>query len=267
MHTETGFADVNGTRLYYEAAGSGDPLVLLHGFSLDTRVWEPQWEAFARQYRVIRYDLRGFGRSALPDGPYRHHQDLVALLDWLGIPSAALLGHSTGGSIALDVAVTHPDAVHALVLFGSIAGGHDFSAEFGAAVQAIYAAAQQNGLDAAREAWLRLLAFQPRDAETDGRLRRIVAEYSGWHWLNPDPVLALDPPALNRLSAIRCPTLTILGERDVPDCHQIAAIVNQAVPGAEHVVLPNLGHMANLESPGEFNAAVLSFLARTGRAG
>jgi 3-oxoadipate enol-lactonase len=268
MRPEQGFAAVNGTRLYYEVAGAGEPLVLIHGFSLDRRVWEPQWEAFSRHHRVIRYDLRGFGRSALPDGTaYPHHEDLKALLDHMGIASAGLLGHSTGGSVALDFAVSHPDATRALVLFGSIAGGYAFSAEFGAALQAIFAAAREKGVDAAREMWIGLLAFQPReDAGAESQLRRIVGDYSGWHWLNPDPVLPLEPPALERLDAIRCPTLTILGEREVPDCHQIAALVNQAVPRAEHVVLPGLGHMANLEAPGEFNRAVLDFLARAAAA-
>jgi pimeloyl-ACP methyl ester carboxylesterase len=91
----------------------------------------------------------------------------------------------------------------------------------------------------------------------------MVADYSGWHWLNEDPVRPLDPPALQRLDAIRRPTLTLLGERDVPDCFRIAQLVNEAVPTAEHVMLPGLGHMANLEDPGQFNAAVLGFLART----
>jgi pimeloyl-ACP methyl ester carboxylesterase len=133
MRPETGFADVNGTRLYYEVAGSGAPLVLMHGFSLDTRMWEPQWEPLLQRHQVLRYDLRGFGRSAPPRGaPYLHHEDLKALLDRLGIVSPALLGHSTGGSVALDFAVSYPDATRALVLFGSIAGGFAFSPEFAA---------------------------------------------------------------------------------------------------------------------------------------
>ncbi len=265
MRPDSGFADVNGTRLYYEVSGSGDPLVLMHGFSLDTRMWAPQWEAFSRRHRVIRYDLRGFGRSAVPkEKGYRHHDDLRALLDWLGIPSAALLGHSTGGSIALDFAVSHPEAVHALVLFGAIAHGYVFSPEFTAALQAIYASAQAEGIAAAKTSWLRLLAFQPEDPGAEDELHRMVADYSGWHWLNADPVLPGEPPALGQLGTLRRPVLTLLGERDVPDCHRIAAMVGQAVP-AEHVVLAGLGHMANLEAPARFNDAVLSFLTRSAR--
>lgn len=264
MQPQTGFADVNGTRLYYEIAGAGEPVVLMHGFSFDTRAWDAQWDAFLQRYRVLRYDLRGFGRSALPDGgAYQHHEDLGALLDHLGIRSAALLGHSTGGSIALDFAVSYPERTRALVLFGAIAGGYEFSAEFGGALQAIFASAREQGIDAAREAWLRLLAFQPRaGSASEDDLRRMVADYSGWHWMNEDPVRPLDPPPMQRLDAIRAPTLTILGERDVPDCHRIAALINQAVPAAGHVLLPGLGHMAHMEAPARFNEAVLAFLAR-----
>lgn len=265
MQGETGFADVNGTRLHYEIAGSGAPLVLMHGFSLDTRMWEPQWEPFLRRHQVLRYDLRGFGRSALPAGaPYLHHEDLKALLDRLGIASATLLGHSTGGSIALDFAVSYPAATRALVLFGSIAGGFAFSPQFAGALGAIFVSAREQGVGAAKEAWMRLLAFQPRrDGAGEDVLHRMLADYSGWHWLNEDPVLPLDPPALQGLDAIRVPVLTLLGERDVPDCHRIAALVNEAVPGAAHVVLPGLGHMANMEDPAPFNEAVLAFLARS----
>lgn len=106
MRPEKGFADVNGTRLHYEIGGAGEPLVLIHGFSLDTRVWEPQREAFARDHRVIRYDLRGFGRSALPDGtPYPHHEDLKALLDRLGDRVRGGAGHSMEAPAQFNAAV------------------------------------------------------------------------------------------------------------------------------------------------------------------
>jgi pimeloyl-ACP methyl ester carboxylesterase len=261
-----GFADVNGTRLYYEVSGAGEPLVLIHGFSLDTRVWDAQWEALARRHRVIRYDMRGFGRSPLPEGEaYAHQDDLRALLDGLGIASAIVLGHSTGGSVALDFAVTYPESVRALVLFGSIAAGFDYSPEFAGALGSIFAAAQADGIPAAREIWLRLLALQPReDPSAKARLDQIVCDYSGWHWVNADPARVLDPPAIQRLDAIRCPTLTLLGEREVPDCFRIADLVNSAVPGSERIILPNAGHMANMEAPGRFNDAVLGFITRSG---
>ena len=94
---------VNGTHLYFEQAGSGHPLVLIHGFTLSTEMWEDQFAVFARHYRVIRYDMRGFGRSALPtEGPFRAVDDLYALLDALGVSRTFVLGLSMGGGVAID---------------------------------------------------------------------------------------------------------------------------------------------------------------------
>ncbi|HEX8245285.1 MAG TPA: hypothetical protein VF541_17360, partial [Longimicrobium sp.] len=99
-----------------------------------------------------------------------------------------MLGHSTGGWVALDFAVSYPERLDALVLFGSIAGGFDYSPEFAGALGDIFTTAQAQGIDAARELWLRLLAFQPGDGSLpESELLRIVGDYSGWHWVNADP--------------------------------------------------------------------------------
>jgi pimeloyl-ACP methyl ester carboxylesterase len=124
MQIQTGFAELNGTRLYYEVAGSGAALAFVHGFSLDTRMWDDQFEAFAERYRVVRYDARGFGKSALPGSEkYMHAADLKALLEQLGIDRASVVGLSMGGGIAIDFALTYPEATRALVLVDSTLGG------------------------------------------------------------------------------------------------------------------------------------------------
>jgi pimeloyl-ACP methyl ester carboxylesterase len=99
-----GFAEVNGTRLYYEVVGRGHPLVLIHGRFVNTNMWNDQLEVFAKRFKVIRYDVRGFGKSALPTvgKGYRHTEDLKALLNQLGIDYAYMVGLSMGGYIALD---------------------------------------------------------------------------------------------------------------------------------------------------------------------
>ena len=98
MDVQQGLAEVNGARLYYEVAGSGHPLVLIHAYALDTRMWDSQFEEFAQRYQVVRYDVRGFGRSAPPtEESYSHVEDLKALLDLLSLPrppSGALHGRS-----------------------------------------------------------------------------------------------------------------------------------------------------------------------------
>lgn len=102
IRVEIGFAEVNGTRLYYEVAGEGHPLVLNHGFLADKSSWDDQFPVFAQHYKVIRYDLRGFGSSGLITEPYAPSEDLYALLKFLGIEKTYLLGLSGSGSIAID---------------------------------------------------------------------------------------------------------------------------------------------------------------------
>lgn len=115
---ESGFCDVNDTKIYYEIAGTGEPLVLIHGWSFDTRCWDNQFDVFADEYRVLRYDLRGFGRSALPDTgmSYSHTEDLVSLLDNLNINKAHILGHSFSGKVAFDFVLNNPEKVIFLIL-------------------------------------------------------------------------------------------------------------------------------------------------------
>src|SRR5438270_10481819 len=104
----TGFADVNGSRLYYEMMGEGHPLVLIHGGYMDRRMWDDQFAAFAEHYQVIRYDVRGFGKTELPQAPYSDRQDLYDLLQALGVTKTLLLGLSLGGEVAIDFTLEHP---------------------------------------------------------------------------------------------------------------------------------------------------------------
>jgi pimeloyl-ACP methyl ester carboxylesterase len=111
----SGRANVPEPVLFYEVAGQGTPVVLIHGGQMDRRMWDPQFELFAKSFRVVRYDVRGYGRSATASLPYSDVDDLAALLDDLKIPKAHLVGLSLGGRIAIDFAVVHPERVASLV--------------------------------------------------------------------------------------------------------------------------------------------------------
>ena len=123
----TGFVEINGTQLYYEMMGTGHPLVLLHGGYMDRRMWDDQFAAFADSYQVIRYDIRGFGKTELPQVPYADRQDLYELLQFLGIKKTYLLGLSLGGEIAIDLTLEHPEMVDALILVGSPIPGYPWN--------------------------------------------------------------------------------------------------------------------------------------------
>ncbi len=262
MQARQGFVEVNGGRLFYEAAGVGYPLVLIHGTSLDTRMWDDQFEVFARQYQVMRYDRRGFGRSALPTASYTHADDLAALLAYLELHHPILLGHSSGGGVALDFAIARPDAARAMILYESVPGGYRFAPEFGAYLGAVRTLAQHEGLEVARERWLVPLAAQLLDKpDALVRLRQMVREYSGWHWVNDDLQRTVSVTAMQQLGGLHIPTLIVVGERTVPDMQRIADILQREIPGARKVMLSNAGHMANMEQPEAFNEVILDFLA------
>lgn len=265
MQKEAGFAEVNGTRLYYEVAGSGDPLVLIHGMTLDTRMWDDQFEPLAHQYRVVRYDARGFGKSALPAAgkPYAHTDDLKALLRHLDIARAFILGLSMGGGIALDFAVAHPEATEALIPVDSRLNGWQPDAEFASYLSAVRARAKEAGVQAGRDAWIYSAMFKPalENPTVASRLVQIIADYSGWHWVNDNPLRTPDPSAAQRLHTIRVPTLIVIGEHDVPDCQAIAETLHRRIPNARKVVMARVGHMSNMEAPERFNALVSDFLA------
>jgi 3-oxoadipate enol-lactonase len=262
--SRAGFADVNGARLFYEIAGAGPPLALIHGFSLDTRMWDDQYAALAQRHRVLRYDARGFGRSAVPGAErYSHAEDLLALLGYLEIAHTALIGFSLGGGIAISFALTYPAAVDALIVAGCLLPGRRLSAELGASFGAIWSAGRALGVTAARARWLQHELFVPIRSrpELDARFTQMVSDYSGWEWTNKDPQRDPDRPAAQRLGEIHVPMLTIVGERDLPDFHAIAGLIERDVPGARRVVLQDVGHVVNMEAPERFNALVLEFLA------
>lgn len=123
---EKGFAAINGANLYYEVAGSGHPLVLVHAGIADNRMWDDQFSAFANQYRVIRFDQRGYGQSPPMEGEFARHNDLYELLKFLKVERAYLIGCSMGGRVCLDFALEHPDIAAALIMVGSGPSGFDF---------------------------------------------------------------------------------------------------------------------------------------------
>jgi pimeloyl-ACP methyl ester carboxylesterase len=261
-----GFAEVNDTRLYYEMDGRGHPLVLVHGRSLDTRMWGDQLDVFAKRFKVVRYDVRGYGKSAVPTvgKEYSHTGDLKALLNQLGIDYAYVVGLSMGGGIALDFTIEYPEATKALILVDSfLAGFQDWSETYRELMQSLMKEAKEKGIEATRDMWKNCLIFKPAYEKPNVafRLKQIISDYSGWHFVNPDPLRPLDPPAIERLQEIEVPTLIIVGERDLPDFHRIADILNKKIQNSQRITLRGAGHMSNMENPKEFNEAVLSFLA------
>jgi pimeloyl-ACP methyl ester carboxylesterase len=180
------------------------------------------------------------------------------------IAHAYILGLSMGGGIAIDFALTYPQATDALILVGSRLGGWQSDPEFGALQNAVRERAKDAGVQAGQDVWLYSSLFTPalENPAAAPRLVQIISEYSGWHWVYPNSLRELAPPATQQLDTIRVPTLIIIGERDIPDCHTIAERLQQRIPNARSVVMSGVGHMANMEDPARFNTIVLDFLAQ-----
>lgn len=263
--SRVGFADVNGVKLHYEVAGSGAPLVLAHSGITDSRSWDPQFPAFTRQYRVLRYDLRGFGRSDVAHGTYSNVDDLVALMTTVDVTPAALLGVSMAGSIVLDTALQHPKLVTALILVGSGISGREHSPEYHEMMDELDELLAHKGLDAAmdREMEVWLYGRGRTAADVDPRVRAAVREMdfynSGRYPPDAEPE-RIQPPAIGRLNEIGVPTLVIVGDRDVDDVRQAAEELGRGIRGARLVVMPGVAHVPNMERPDEFNRLVLDFL-------
>ncbi len=202
VDVKTGTAAVNGTELYYEIRGSGDPVVLLEGGGLDRRLWDDQFEVFARSYRVVRMDVRGFGKSADVSGPYQSHEDLHGLLEALGISRAHLVGLSLGGRIAIDFALTYPNMVSSLVLVGPGLSGFPASDTKYEWLGPIIKAIAAHDATAAVDAWLESDYMKP--AATNSRTRdrvRALAHDNARVWLQPFTELPLSPPAFTHALA------------------------------------------------------------------
>jgi pimeloyl-ACP methyl ester carboxylesterase len=252
------------------------PVVLIHGHSADLRLWEPQAPALlGAGWRVVRYDVRGHGRSSVPATGYswEHYlADLRALLDHLRVERAHLAGISMGGAIALQLALEEPGRVASLTLLDSALPGFAYSPEFEGDVERLREAVRAEGSRAALERhWLTHPMFDGvrRRPEAFAALRRMVLDYPAADYLDEAEYaqtggrLAAPPErsAIERLQEVQAPALVVVGERDLPDFRIIADILAENLPRARKLVVPDAGHLPSLERPEEVNPALLSFLA------
>ncbi len=256
------FRCTDGGQLHYSIAGAGEPVVLIHGLGLDASMWDLQWAALQKEFCAIRYDVRGFGGSTAPTGPYSHSDDLSGLLAFLNARPAHVVGLSMGGRVGLRFALDHPDAVKSLTLIDPALEGHAWSESWTKKFAEITAAATNGNVQAAKQLWLTHDLFAParRDPQLAKTLGGMVDRYSAWHWANADPVRRPDRSAAKLLATVSCPTLVILGELDLPDFTNIAQRLAAEIPEAVLRTIPDAGHMANMEAPALVNDLLLAHL-------
>ena len=262
----SGFAEVNGTRLFYETAGKGQTIVFVHGGLVDSRQWDDQLKEFSKRYRVVRYDLRGFGQSASPPAgqQFSHLEDLRALLDFLKVERATVVGLSLGGIVAADFALEHPRTVERLVLVGAGLRGAQLPVD--EKLVAIYRSSQQDGAQVYADKQLGtpfFAAATPKHAKARARLREmLVHNHKALATLAPGVVQYSNPPTIERLADIKAPTLVVIGSIDHPNLLAIADILHAKIPGARKVTMPGASHHPPVEQPKEFNRILSDFLRK-----
>jgi len=260
----------NDIATFYEDTGHGPPVVLIHGHTLDLRMWDAQVAPLVDGgYRVIRYDVRGHGQSEAPATGYTYQNyslDLRDLLDRLDLDTPAhLVGLSMGGGIALQFAVDHPQRVASLVLVDSTVPGFDYSPDYAQAVEELVRVARSEGPRAALErVWLPHPLFDGirRFPERFDFLKRIVLAYPAADYLDETEYPQPQWQVTDRLDEVRAPTLVLVGEQDLPDFRLIAEILAANISTARQEVVADAGHVLNLEQPQAFNETLLRFLAR-----
>jgi pimeloyl-ACP methyl ester carboxylesterase len=255
-----------GAALCWWASGAGRPVVLVHPSGTDHTLWDPLLPAVLPGRRVIRYDLRGHGSSPVGSGDYRHADDLLALLDGLGLDRADLVGASYGGQIAAETAAAAPDRIGALALLGPSLPDHEWSAEVIAAAEAQAAALAAGDEDRAVGLWMDTWVRGPRRdwadldpglrAALEPPLRRSFALQAAGTATD----LGADPALADKLAAARRPALVVVGEYDLADCDRIARRL-AGLLAAELTVLPGAGHLPGLERPAATGELLTRFLA------
>lgn len=265
-------AQINGINLYYKEYGQGEALILIPGMGVDHKGWLYQVPVFKRHYRVILFDPRSLGRSERPRQLYdvkTMADDVLGLMDRLGIQRAHIMGHSLGGVVAQEIAVNHPERVIKLILVSSSLGKgepQDFNPEL---LEVLGLKEGDTQIDFSRlnvrrtlyalvgmtfnkksyrktMQFLSMLFFQPSKFEGLADQLKAVSDYS----------------SRDKISQIKSPTLVITGAEDrlvSPHCSEVLA---EKIPNAELMMVPGASHALNIETPYQFNQTILAFLKK-----
>jgi 3-oxoadipate enol-lactonase len=257
---DSGYVSVDGGKLFYEIAGKGENIVLLHDGMVNHQIWDDQFPLLAKNHRVVRYDRRGYGKSTDPKEKYSHIDDLNQVFLQLKVDKATIFGMSSGGRLAIDFTLTYPEKVKGLVLVGAVVSGFGYTshmttrggnfnpAEYSDPIKVnkyfimddpyeIY-----SGNTKAKEKVMKLLPYLARE--------------------NRVPTRPPDKVAVRFLSEIKVPTLILVGEYDIPDVHAHAGVINAGIQNSKREIIPKSGHLIPIEQPGLFFDSVMNFLSK-----
>lgn len=260
-----------GGKIYYEEQGTGSPVILLHGHSLDTRMWDEQFPAFAESHRTVRLDFRGYGRSSDQCETFQHTHvdDVLAVMDSLRIDRAHIVGLSMGSFVAGDMLAMYPERMLSCTLVSggirnSPGPGEPMGEEESRQRDEEIAALKQRGIDAYKREWHEILMSSGGSQRERMRqpLWQMVSDWSAWQPLHKEVRLFYGKEAWKRLAergTTDVPTLIVRGENEVKDRNGQPREMNH-LSHARFEIVPDCGHMLNMERPEEFNKLVLEFI-------
>lgn len=260
-----GFAELNNTKFYYEMDGQGFPLVFVHAGIADCRMWNDQFDVFAKHYQTIKYDRRGFGKTKMVAGDFSHHNDLYELLKSLDIKQAILVGCSQGSKTIIDFTLEHPEMTKALILTAPALGGFIFNGEPPKQEEQLDQAEQAGDLELVNELEIQIWVDGPQRTpdQVNPKVRELALDMNRIALQGPQDLgneIPLEPAAVNRLSEIKVPTLVMVGDLDTPSTLARADFLAKNIPNAKMVTMNGVAHLPNMEQPEEFNKHILSFL-------
>ena len=254
------FLESDEKKIYYETAGAGEPLVLIHGIALDSRSWLDLPQFLSKKYTVLTYDLRGHGQSFAPATGYSyrdHVNDLKLLLNDLGFQKITLLGHSLGGAIAIKFALEHPEKVKSMILAAPHVVGYKEYSNW----PNVYRTARTIDIDQAKIQWetFRLFTRLVDGSPAKEIFKECIRDFSGKVWTDPEASRYIDESDLKILENLTQPTLLLCGREDL-DFLPLTKMVNARLTNASLFEIPDCGHMIHMEKPEIFKRELAAFL-------
>jgi len=256
--SDTGYVLVDGGKLFYESAGNGKNIVLLHDGMVNREIWDEQFPLLAKTYRVVRYDRRGYGKSSDPQVKYSHIEDLNQLFIQLKIDKAIIFGMSSGGRLAIDFTLTYPEKVDGLVLVGAVVSGFGYTSHMDT---------RGGHFDPKKITDpVKVLEYFINDDPYEIYSENIAAKEKVMKLLpnlarqNSVPTQPATKVAVRSLSEIKVPALILVGEYDHPDVHAHAGVIDAGISNSKREIIMRSGHLIPIEQPVLFNETILNFL-------
>jgi pimeloyl-ACP methyl ester carboxylesterase len=224
-------------------------------------IWDEQFPVLAKNYRVVRYDRRGYGKSSDPQTQYSHIDDLKQLFTQLNIEKAIIFGMSSGGRLAIDFTLQYPEKVSGLVLVGAVVGGFGYTSHMNTRGGNF----NPQSLNSDPEKIIKYFIMDDPYEIYSGNIKAKEKVMKLLPYLVRDNRVPTRPPdrvAVKFLSEIKVPTLILVGEYDIPDVHAHAGVINAGIPNSKREIIPKSGHLIPIEQPVLFNESVMNFLSK-----